>query len=166
MSYQRILILSSKFGGGHYNAGQALVEEFGIRHSEQTEVRHLDFGSFFYRKTDYMIRKAYLGIVKKTPQLYGKIFNKTADITAESCSKFVQEFVYRDFLEYIEEFKPDVIVNTHFLTAGILAEFKRRQLLDVPIVTIVTDYMVHGIWAHSGMGLYIVGSKDAYCSLV
>lgn len=166
MSYQRILILSSKFGGGHYNAGQALVEEFGIRSSEQTEVRHIDFGSFFYRKTDYMIRKAYLSIVKKTPGLYGKIFDKTADITAESCSKFVRGFVYRDFLGYIEEFNPDVIVNTHFLTAGILAEFKSKGLLDVPIVTVVTDYMVHGIWAHSGIDLYLVGCKEAYSWLI
>ncbi len=166
MSYQRILILSSKFGGGHYNAGQALVEEFGIRPSEQTEVRHIDFGSFFYRKTDYMIRKAYLSIVKKTPGLYGKIFDKTADMTAESCSKFVRGFVYRDFLGYIEEFNPDVIVNTHFLTAGILAEFKSKGLVDVPIVTVVTDYMVHGIWAHSGIDLYLVGCKEAYFSLV
>lgn len=165
MSSQRILILSSKFGGGHYNAGQALVEELGMRSTEKIEVRHLDFGSFFYRKTDYMIRKAYLGIVKKTPLLYGKIYNRTADLTAESCSKFVKGFVYRDFLEYIEEFNPDVIVNTHFLTAGILAEFKRKGLLDVPIVSVVTDYMVHGIWAHSGMDLYIVGCKEAYQSL-
>ncbi len=166
MSYQRVLILSSKFGGGHYNAGQALVEEFGMRTTEQTEVRHIDFGSFFYRKTDYMIRKAYLSFIKKTPGLYGKIFNKTADITAENCSKFVGGFVYRDFLGYIEEFNPDVIVNTHFLTAGILAEFKRKGSLDVPIITVVTDYMVHGIWAHSGIDLYIVGCKEAYSWLI
>lgn len=166
MSYQKILILSSKFGGGHFNAGQALVEEFGLRSSEKIEVKHLDFGAFFYRKTDFMIRKAYLSLVKKTPRLYGKIFDKTADITAENCSKFVQGFIYRDFLNYIEEFSPSVIVNTHFLTAGILAEFKRKGFLDVPIVTIVTDYMVHGIWAHSGIDLYIVGCKEAYSSLI
>ena len=165
MSYQRILILSSKFGGGHYNAGQALVEEFRIQSPNSIEVRHLDFGSFFYRRTDYIMRMAYFNFIKKTPELYGKVYDKTVDITAESCSKLVQSFVYRKFLSYIEKFNPDVIVNTHFLSAGILAEFKRRGFIDSSIVTVVTDFKVHGVWLHSGIDLYIVGCREAYDSL-
>lgn len=166
MSYQRVLILSSNFGGGHYHAGQALVEEFRNNLVERTEVRHLDFGSFFYRKTDFLMRKAYLNFIKKTPLLYGKIFDKTADITAASCSKLIQGFIYREFLSYLEDFNPDVIVNTHFISAGILAEFRRKRILSVPVVTVVTDFMVHGIWLHPGMDLYIVGCRRACDRLI
>lgn len=166
MSYQRILILSSQFGGGHYNAGQALAEEFRAQSPHKTEVRHLDFGSFFHRKADYLIRKAWLSFVKRIPVVYGKLFDRTADITAENCSKLVRGHVARNVLDYIEEFNPDVIVNTHFLSAGILGELKRRGLVHTPLVTVVTDYMVHGLWLHPKVDLYLVGCQSAYDRLV
>lgn len=163
MSYPRILILSSNFGAGHFKAGEALLEEFNSQLAGRCEVVHLDFGSFFYKKTDYLMRTAYLKMIRKTPELWGKIFKHTVDIPVESkYRKFVKGIGHKNLTNYIREFNPDVIICTHFLPSGIVAEFKRKGFIDVPIVTVVTDYIIHGIWIHSGIDLYIVGCEEVY----
>ena len=62
--------------------------------------------------------------------------------------RLVQEAFLLDFINYIYKFKPDVIVNTHFLSTEIVAGLRRRQLLKIPQVTVVTDYDAHAYWAN------------------
>jgi processive 1,2-diacylglycerol beta-glucosyltransferase len=166
VSGQKVLILSSKFGEGHYKAGEALVSAFEYQLPRKTRVKHLDFGSFFYKKTDSLMRMAYLNMVKKTPEIWRLIYEKTADLTAASSLKFVLGLNFKNLLAFIHEFRPDVIVNTHFIPAGILAEFKRKGVIDIPLATVVTDYLVHGVWIHSGIDLYLVGCREAYSRLL
>ncbi|NLI91961.1 MAG: glycosyltransferase [Peptococcaceae bacterium] len=164
--HERILILSSKFGEGHYQAGQAVASVLESRLSSKVVVKHLDFGSFFFRRTDYLMRKAYFNMVTKTPELWKFIYEKTAEITAESCRKIVNGLGSKNLLSFIREFHPDVIVNTHFISAGLLAEYKKKGLINTPLVTVVTDYLVHGVWIHTGVDLYLVGCKAAISTLI
>jgi processive 1,2-diacylglycerol beta-glucosyltransferase len=165
VSEERVLILSSKYGEGHFKAGEALTAVFESGLFSDTIVRHLDFGSFFYKKTDFLMKAAYMNMVKKTPEIWKLIYEKTAGLTAESCGKFVAGGHFKSFLNYVQNFNPDVIVNTHFIPAGILAEFKRKNIIDLPVATVVTDYLVHGVWIHSGIDRYLVGCADAYAKL-
>ncbi len=166
MAKTRILILSSRFGEGHYKAGEALQKVLETKYTSTCQVRHLDFGSFFYRKTDYLMRKAYLNMVTKTPELWRLIYEKTALVTAENCSSFVYGLGSKNLLNYIRDYEPQVIVNTHFIPAGLLAEFKKKGLLDILLATVVTDYRVHGVWIHSGIDLNLAGSQDVCKQLI
>lgn len=160
----RILILSSKFGEGHFKAGEALQKVFDTKYSSKCEVRHLDFGSFFFRM-DYLMRKAYLNMVTRTPELWRLIYEKTALVTAENCNTFVYGLGSKNLVNYIKEYEPGVIVNTHFIPAGLLAEFKKKGLFDIPLATVITDYRVHGVWIHSGIDLNLAGSQDVCVQL-
>jgi processive 1,2-diacylglycerol beta-glucosyltransferase len=80
----RILIVSSKFGGGHYQAGEALAEGLRAVLSNNSQVRHCDYGSFFPKGTDFLMRTAYLKIVKNTPSIWGKIYKYTNTTHAEN----------------------------------------------------------------------------------
>ena len=70
-----------------------------------------------------------------------------------------------DFINYIYKFKPDVIVNTHFLSTEIVAGLRRRKLLKVPQVTIVTDYDAHAYWANFPNEKFFVGQEGAVGNL-
>jgi len=166
MPKSRILILSSRFGEGHIKAGEALQRVLEMKYSSTCEVRHLDFGSFFFRKADYLMRKAYLNMVTKTPELWRLIYEKTALVTAENCSTLVNGFGSENLLNYIKDYAPEVIVNTHFIPAGLLAEFKKKGFLDIPLATVITDYRVHGVWIHSGIDLNLAGSQDVCAQLI
>jgi len=70
-----------------------------------------------------------------------------------------------DFIEYIYEKQPDVIVNTHFLSVEIVAGLRRRRLLHTPQVTIVTDYDAHAFWANFPTETFFVGQEGAVFNL-
>ena len=61
--------------------------------------------------------------------------------------RLFQESFLLDFMSFLYNYKPDVIVNTHFLSCEIIAALRRRKLLRVPQVTVVTDYDAHAFWA-------------------
>jgi len=166
VAQQKILVLSSRFGEGHYQAGEALAQSFLSQRSCKITVRHLDFGAFFFKKTDYLMRMVYLNMVKKTPRIWRKLYEKTAEVTLDNWHTFLWGINPEYFLQYIQDFKPDVIVNTHFIPTGILAAYKKKGLIQVPLVTVVTDYLVHGIWVHPDVDQYVVGSKDALAALL
>lgn len=166
MSYQGVLILSSKFGEGHYQAGEALSKTFLSLESSKIRVRHLDFGSFFFKKTDYLMRMIYLNMVHKTPEIWRLIYEKTADLTLDGWRKLAYGIGTKNLLNYIRQFHPRVIVCTHFIPAGILADFRKKGQLKTPLVTVITDYLVHGVWIHPGVDLYVVGCEDAYSRLL
>ncbi|UWG96936.1 glycosyltransferase [Dehalobacter sp. DCM] len=153
-----ILIFSSQYGEGHFQAGEALTETLRMN-SASIEAKHLDFGSFFFIK-DYVLRKAYSTMIKKTPKLWRVIFEKTSSITAEDCRKIAKGMEKKKVLDQIWRYEPEVIVSTHFIPAAIMGELKLKGLINVPLVTVVTDYLVHGLWIHSGTDKYIVGDKN------
>lgn len=157
MDQYRVLILSANFGGGHVKTGEALVEQFRTIPGRDVAVQHIDFGSFF-SKTDFLIRLIYMNMVKKTPELYRLLFDKTADYTAECYRKLMKGFNSDHFLHYIRLAQPDIIVCTHFLPAGVIAEYKLNGLLNIPVVSVITDYKVHGLWIHSAIDHFLVGS--------
>lgn len=167
MSEPRILIVSSKFGGGHYQAGEALAEGLRAVLPDNSQVRHCDYGSFFPIGTDFLMRTAYLKIVKTTPSIWGKIYKYTNTTHAENKYRnFLKGFRQKSFIHFIREMEPDIIVNTHFMSAGVLAELKRKGLIKVPVVTVVTDYVIHGMWIHPGIDLYIVGCRQVQEKLI
>eukprot|EP00928_Gymnodinium_smaydae_P053461 TRINITY_DN37441_c0_g1_i1.p1 TRINITY_DN37441_c0_g1~~TRINITY_DN37441_c0_g1_i1.p1 ORF type:complete len:677 (+),score=137.82 TRINITY_DN37441_c0_g1_i1:180-2033(+) len=60
------------------------------------------------------------------------------------------------FLELIYNFKPDVVVHTHFLAPQLLASLRRRHNLQLPHVTVVTDMDVHAWWYQQPTDHYFV----------
>jgi processive 1,2-diacylglycerol beta-glucosyltransferase len=59
----------------------------------------------------------------------------------------------------------DLIVNTHFLPAEIVAALRRQGALKVPQATVVTDIDAHRFWAQSPCERYFVASEEAALAL-
>lgn len=159
--YPRILILSSRFGVGHFVAGEAMAEEFRSFLCGFGEIRHIDYGSFFFKKTDLFMRTAYMKMIKNTPMLWGKLYKHTQEASADNKLRtFINGLGQKSLINYLEDSRPDVIICTHFLPAGVLAEFKRKGIINIPLVSVVTDYIAHGMWIHPDIDLYLVGCQE------
>ena len=46
----------------------------------------------------------------------------------------------------VEEYDPDILVCTHFFSAQLANELKRRGKTRARIVGIITDYTIHPYW--------------------
>ena len=166
MKQLRILVFSAAFGNGHLRAAEAVIE--GIRIKEPLAiVTHLDFGDFLSKRFNSVVKKLYFELVKHSPKLWGKFYYQTSKLQPNSrIQRFLNQLGRTDFLQYIQEFEPDLIVCTYPTISSILAQLRLEHILQVPVITVITDYTVHSHWVHLGVDRYIVACEDVKEMLV
>ncbi|MCR4400138.1 MAG: glycosyltransferase [Syntrophomonadaceae bacterium] len=166
MDNLRVLIFSASFGAGHVRAAEAVIEALR-QQVPGAAVTHLDCGELLGPTFNTVVKKVYIETIKHTPRLWGEFYYRTSRIRPDSLlQRFLNNWGRRQFLAYIEETSPDLIVCTYPTVAGVLARLRRLGQLHVPLVTIVTDYTVHSQWIHRGTDLYLVGCEEVARGLV
>ena len=165
MKQLRVLVFSAAFGNGHLRAAEAVIEGILLKHPS-AKIIHLDFGDFLNQTINTFIKIGYSKMLKYIPKLWGKLYYKTGKIQPRSKSQhFLSQLGRSKFLKYIQEFKPDLIVCTYPTVSSILAQLRLEQLLQVPLITVITDYTVHSHWVHQGVDGYVVACKEVKESL-
>ncbi len=166
MKHLRVLIFSATFGAGHVRAAEAMIEALRLE-EPGVEITHLDFGAFVNKTFNKVIKNTYIEVIKHTPKLWGKFYYRTSKIPPHSVfQRFLNGIGRGELVKYISALQPDLVICTYPTVAGALAELKLKKVLDVPLVTVVTDYAVHSQWVHPGIDLYIVGSQEVLAGLV
>ncbi|SPF40405.1 UDP-N-acetylglucosamine:LPS N-acetylglucosamine transferase [Candidatus Desulfosporosinus infrequens] len=162
----RILVFSAGFGNGHFRAAEAVIE--GIRIKDPlAKIIHLDFGDFLSKRLNAMAKNLYIEMIKHTPKLWGKFYYKTAKFQPQSMiQRFLNQLGRSDFLNYIQAFEPDLIVCTYPTVSSVLAQLRLERILQVPVITVITDYAVHSHWVHPGVDRYIVACTDVKKNLL
>jgi len=162
----RVLVFSAGFGNGHLRAAEATIE--GLRDkAPDTEIIHLDFGDFLSKRVNTMAKNLYLEMIKHTPKLWAKIYNITDKLEPESViQRFLKQLGRSDFLKCIQAFAPDLIVCTYPTISSILAQLRLENILQVPVITVITDYTLHSHWVHPGVDRYMVACEEVKKSLV
>lgn len=162
MGELRVLVFSATFGAGHLRAAEALIE--GIRQkSPSAEITHLDFGAFISKTFNAIVKNTYIELIKHTPKLYGMFYYRTSKIRPDSLiQRFINILGRKEFLDYVKELNPDVIICTYPVIAGVLGELRFKGVIHAPVVSVVTDYGVHSQYIQRGVDLYIAGCQDVY----
>ena len=174
---KRILIIHASVGSGHKRAAQAIeqairarvVEEGGEVVSDNVKgdaqgdrqdkvvVKVLDIidTQEWFLRTVY--KKGFMTLVGKDwgQAFIGLMFDKSNQqapgLEAGQHGFFqtvLEEAFSLSFVEYLFNFKPDIIVNTHFLGLKIVSHLRQKlPAFNVPQVTAVTDFDVHAYWA-------------------
>lgn len=155
-----VLIFSATFGAGHVRAAEAVIEALQAKEPD-VKITHLDFGEFLSKTFNSVIKNTYIELIKHTPKLWGKFYYRTSKIPPGSVfQRFLNGLGRREFVKLIQVLQPDVVICTYPTVAGVLAQQRLKGVLNVPLVTIVTDYAVHSQWIHPGVNLYIVGCEE------
>jgi processive 1,2-diacylglycerol beta-glucosyltransferase len=166
MKNLRVLVFSATFGAGHVRAAEALIESIHNL-SAGAKVTHIDCWAVLSKNLNEVFKDFYIGMIKHTPKLWGKFYYVTSAISPDSVfQRGLNNIGQSKYLTYISEFQPDLIICTYPTVAGVLADLRLKQLLDVPLVAVVTDYAVHSQWIHHGVDLYIVGCADICSSFI
>lgn len=159
MEQLRVLVFSATFGNGHLRAAEAVIEGILIK-EPSAKIIHLDFGDFLSKRINKMIRNVYLEMIKRTPRLWGKLYYKTSKAQSKSVQRFLNKIGRRELYKYIQVFKPDLIVCTYPTVSSILGQLRIDRILQVPLITVITDYTAHSHWVHPGVDRYMVGCTE------
>jgi len=154
---------------GHYRVAQALDEAFRSV-AEDVEVRVCDALDYTNPVFKNLYGGTYLGLVKKTPELWGYLYNKYDDVSvsrkSEKLGRILTKVNSLEFISHVAECAPDAIVCTHFFPLGILCPQKKRGKLSSSIQCVITDFAVHNFWVQSPVDRYFVATEESKRFLV
>ena len=162
----KILILSATFGDGHKQVAKAISEavEYTLPNASPIILDIMEWiHPYLYPVSLFVYKRG----IKRFPQVYSYFYKKTR-VKNSFSTKLNSLFTFglQTMLEVIQRIKPRVVVSTYPFAAGIISKLKEQGLINIPAVTIITDYTDHSYWIHPYTDLYIVGSNQVRDRLI
>jgi len=165
---KRILILHVRAGAGHERAARAVATAIERLAPGAVASVHdaLDFSSRFLQTT---YASSYNRVVARAPRVWGVVYKRTAhpyDSWRQRLRTWLAVWGSPGYHEVIDRFKPDVILCTQFLPGEVLATWREKAKLSVPVATAITDFAIHPVWVYRGMDRYFVASDSVKEELI
>src|SRR5947207_1776908 len=157
----RILIATVTAGAGHLAAAAALDEAWrALRPGDPVE--RLDLVKFFSPLHRKIVSDGYVKLVEHAPELWGMLFKKTDEPKlTRRLNRLKRIFPSNSrsrFARYVNQFKPDAVLCTHYLPLEGLADIKaksdrsaRKNVSTPLVVSVVTDFEAHALWMTPGV---------------
>jgi processive 1,2-diacylglycerol beta-glucosyltransferase len=162
---KKVLVLSASAGAGHIRAAQAIEKAFaeiGAATGERREVQHLDILNYTNKVFRHLYSKAYIDLVNKMPEVPGWFYDKLDKPWKNERRRLaLDKLNTRPLVKLLREYRPDLIVCTHFLPAEIVSWLKAKERLSSRQVIIVTDFDVHAMWLVHHYERYFVAIEEA-----
>lgn len=156
----RILILTASTGGGHKSAAAALKDT--INKTDPNAVVEIEDGLASCGKLyNKLICDGYVVLATKTPRLYGKLYNisdKKNPINSLCNNINYQEG--KKLVSLFEEKNPDVIISCHAFVTTMLAKLKRKNIISVPVISLITDFAPHRTYFSPGIDAYVTSNEN------
>ena len=158
-----ILIVTGKFGMGHWSASESLRQQLQ-RAFPEAQVEVMDLIAYTSHNPESMY-KWFNVLVTRGSGLFNLYYkftqNKDSDerpLNEEQCPHRVGElFAVK---------RPDVVIATHPICARMVARWKGETGSSLPMVTCVTDLTSHSEWIHKVTDCYLVGTEEIRDRLV
>lgn len=155
----KVLILSGKFGMGHWSAANALRQSMQINLPE-AEVSVVDLCQWVAPGCAGALYKAFSLLVSHGGSLYNTYYRCTEKTVQPEGKHTCLRPLLDRLEELLREEKPDGIISTLPLCAQLVSCYKRERGLWIPLVTCITDLSTHPEWINWGTDCYLVGSRE------
>src|SRR3954453_22092784 len=122
----RVLILSASVGAGHLRAAEAVEVALREAHPDAT-VRNVDVLEMTNALFRRVYGKLYLDLVNKAPHALGYFYDlmdqpsKSGKNRGDKLRLAVERLNLRGFVKFLRAEPWDLVINTHFLPAEIIA---------------------------------------------
>ncbi len=114
--------------------------------------------------------KAYLDLVNKAPYVLGYFYDLmdrpvSPRRTTDRLRLAAEKVNLRPFLRFLKSEPWDVIVNTHFLPAELIASLQKQGKLATPHLTVTTDFETHRLWVNQPCDHYFAATSEGAAAL-
>jgi processive 1,2-diacylglycerol beta-glucosyltransferase len=161
----RILVMSASVGAGHLRAAQAV--ELALRQVvPAATVQNLDILEMTNALFRRFYGKAYLDLVNHAPHMLGHFYDLLDQPSRSGRNRrdrfrlALEKLNLRTFIKFLKKEPWDLVINTHFLPAEIIAALRKKKELDVPQVTVTTDFETHRLWVNQPCEHYFTATQE------
>lgn len=141
-------------GAGHDGAARELQRRL-VRRGHEVEV--IDFLDTVALHFGSVLRWSYEFQLRNCPWAYDLTYRMSRPLRAPAV--LLDSWLSRRRLRRaIRASRPDVIVSVYPFASLVLGRMRRIKQLRVPVVTYLTDFMVHPLWVHRGIDRHLAVS--------
>lgn len=159
----RVLILSASAGAGHLRAAEALEvaarEAYPGLYVENHDV--LTLTNAMFRR---LYAKTYLDLVNTAPHVLGMLYDwldrPVKNDFGDRLRRLVQKLNLLKFEKLVREGNWALMISTHFLPVELIARLRLADKLDVPQVTVCTDFATHRLWVNQPCERYFCATEE------
>ena len=163
---RRVLFLSASVGVGHTAAAEA-VSAVLRRLDSGLETQTVDSYKYAASIFSKVVADGYIGMVKTVPQVYRYIYDRAERAThVPAFRRWLSQYTAANLRALVNEHQPDLVVCTHAFPCGVMSEYKRQFDPNLPVVGVVTDFVVHPFWIYSNIDAYAVATQEMRQALV
>ena len=160
----RILVLSASVGAGHLRAAEAV--ELALKQTlPDATVRNIDVLEMTNRLFKRLYGQFYLDLVNKAPHALGYFYDLldqpvSSKRRRDTIRLYLEKLNLKTFVKFLKAEPWDLVINTHFLPAEIIASLRLRKELDLPHVTATTDFETHRLWVNQPCDRYFTATPE------
>jgi processive 1,2-diacylglycerol beta-glucosyltransferase len=132
----------------------------------EAKVRNMDVLDFTNTAFRRVYGEAYLDLVNKAPHVLGYFYD-LLDRPGEPGKKkrdhlrlAVQKLNLKRFIRFLTDEACDLVINTHFLPAEIIASLRRQGQFSAPQAIVTTDFETHRLWVHQPCERYFTATEE------
>lgn len=148
-----ILILTAKYGMGHYTASMSLKQEL---ENENIKVEIVDFFEIIFPKIKTIIYNIFNILVSKCSTIYNFFYKFS---TNNNIAPF-KTIMKRRIEKLIEENNADIVISTFPVCSKYIAAYKKMNNTNIKLYTYVTDVEVNKEWITDETDAYFVASEE------
>ncbi|NUQ64211.1 MAG: glycosyltransferase [Pirellulales bacterium] len=166
----RILVLSASVGAGHLRAAEAV--ELALRRLDpDATVQNVDVLEHTTAAFRRVYGRSYLDLVNKAPHVLGYFYDlldrePSPQRKGDRLRLAVERLNLRPFLRFLRSERWDVVVNTHFLPAELIASLRQRGEINTCQFTVTTDFETHRLWVNQPCDHYFTATAEGAANLV
>ncbi len=150
-----ILILTGRFGMGHYSASAAIKEEI-TNTMPDAEVQIVDIFDYLVPSISNLIYSGFDCLVRKNSTLY--------NVMCKASKNYSSAPFKRTFINKIEKLLnktcPDIIISTIPIGSQYISAYKEYRNIHLPLFTYITDLFDHAEWLAKNTDVYFVGTHE------
>lgn len=156
----KILILTGKFGMGHNSVALSLKSQI-LNDEDDAIVEVIDVMDYMCFNLQYIIYYWFNFIVKNGSAIYNTCYTIT-----NNKRKFKLSWLFSPKLESILNEGVSLIISTLPISTQIISEYKRKNKVKAPLITVITDIGVHNLCISDNIDMYIVPSGPTKIDLM
>lgn len=161
----RVLVLSASVGGGHLRAAEAV--EAALRQvAPDAYVENHDILQFTNAVFRRLYGQAYLDLVNRVPHVVGYVYDlldmpaSTKNNAGDRLRFAVEKLNLKKFTTFLHAQPWDLVINTHFLPAELIATMRREGQTNVRQTTVCTDFETHRLWVNQPCDRYFTATAE------
>lgn len=157
---KKILIAYATAGIGHKKAALAISEAVKNFNPQDVEVKTIDVLDYTNDFFKWAYPNIYLMLITHLMTLWGALYYSLDTRISYFLTKHFRKLYHvvnsAKLVRFLLEYKPDVVVSTHFLLPDVCDYVEKKYKLKMNVVNVVTDYRAHAFWISDGVDSYVV----------